>query len=251
MWLGGACGGWRCQPAETAIARRAGIRYRFNTRRDCHRNEVQRKRLPVRRASAGSTLATRLAGTYRENGEHGTSSDTEARRHGFHSLKNCAKCLRLSILRSHSQRTRLTRRALKNPARAEGAERAELFLVRSRRSVRETSERGWPDAGFGRRSRAHWNWETQALLDWEAFVFSIPVCPSPREARSGQSGLLCVLRGLCARSVCRARCENAVRSSRRAKRRTGAGHETAPQPNPLVTRCLRVEILSRVLSLLR
>ena len=62
------------------------------------------------------------------------------------------------------------------PSRAESAEEAEKM----------TPMDVWPDAGRWPAFKGTLELRTQARRGQVALVFSIPVCPSPREARSGQ-----------------------------------------------------------------
>ena len=88
---------------------------------------------------------------------------------------------------SHVLRTRLTRSAQRKPTSRRGRRaRRELFVSGFRRFPCDLGERGWPDAGFWPAFKDTLELRTRTLQNQVALVFSIPVCPSPREARSGQ-----------------------------------------------------------------
>ena len=91
-------------------------------------------------------------------------------------------------------------KAQKNQARAEGAEPAETFSSPGFSAIWARLGRAWlarrrPWPAF----KDTLELRTQTLRNQIALVFSIPVCPSPREARSGQPGFFSAASAISAR----------------------------------------------------
>jgi hypothetical protein len=112
--------------------------------------------------------------------------NTEARRHEVKNFTGRKTASFYTVLR-HSSRTHLTRsrKGTKLAQRPQSAQTSFLLWF-STIAARDEPRMAGPTPGFGLAFKGTLELRTQTLGNQVALVFSIPVCPSPREARSGQ-----------------------------------------------------------------